>query len=76
MNVSNVQLSDEGWYCCVVTNDYGSVEECAWLEVNSKQFSLLMYYTYYIVYSYCKHYLSPIIQYIQSNGRGIECIKM
>ena len=36
LNISNVQPLDEGWYCCVATNDYGSVEECAWLEVNSE----------------------------------------
>ena len=36
LNISNVQPSDEGWYCCVATNDYGSVEECAYLEVNSE----------------------------------------
>ena len=36
LSISNVQLSDEGLYCCVATNDYGSVEECAWLEVNSE----------------------------------------
>jgi len=33
--VQNVQPSDEGWYCCVVTNEAGSTTECAWLEVNS-----------------------------------------
>jgi len=33
--VHNVQLSDEGWYCCVATNEGGSTEDCAWLEVNS-----------------------------------------
>ena len=34
--VYNVQPSDEGWYCCVATNEAGSKVECAWLEVNSK----------------------------------------
>jgi len=34
--VQNVQLSDEGWYCCVATNERGSTTDCAWLEVNSK----------------------------------------
>ena len=34
--VQNVQLSDEGWYCCVATNEAGSTVNCAWLEVNSK----------------------------------------
>ena len=34
--VSNVQPSDEGWYCCVATNQGGSRTDCAWLEVNSK----------------------------------------
>ena len=34
--VYNVQPSDEGLYCCVATNDAGSTDNCAWLEVNSK----------------------------------------
>ena len=34
--VHNVQLSDEGWYCCVATNQGGNRTDCAWLEVNSK----------------------------------------
>ena len=33
--VQNVQPSDEGWYCCVATNEAGSTTECSWLEVNS-----------------------------------------
>ena len=31
--VPNVQLSDEGWYCCVATNEAGSTTKCTWLEV-------------------------------------------
>ena len=31
----NVQLSDEGWYCCVATNEAGSTTKCTWLEVYS-----------------------------------------
>ena len=34
--VHNVQPSDEGWYCCVATNEGGSRTDCAWLKVNSK----------------------------------------
>ena len=34
--MNNVQPSDEGWYCCVATNQVGSTTSCAWLEVNSK----------------------------------------
>ena len=34
--ISSVQSSDEGWYCCLATNERGTVKECAWLEVNSK----------------------------------------
>ena len=34
--ISNVQPSNEGWYCCLATNERGMVKECAWLEVNSK----------------------------------------
>ena len=35
INMTN-ETEHEGWYCCVVTNECGDVEECAWLEVNSK----------------------------------------
>ena len=36
LTIPNVQPSDEGWYCCLATNERGTVKECAWLEVNSK----------------------------------------
>ena len=36
LTMMNVKESDEGWYCCVVTNECGNVQECAWLEVDSK----------------------------------------
>ena len=36
LTISNVQLSDEGWYCCLATNECGTTEKCVWLEVNSK----------------------------------------
>ena len=32
--VQNGQPSDEGWYCCVATNEAGNTIECAWLEIN------------------------------------------
>jgi len=35
-SIGNTQPSHEGWYCCVATNECGDVEECAWLEVDSK----------------------------------------
>ena len=34
--ISSVQPSDEGWYCCLATNERGTVEECGWLEIDSK----------------------------------------
>jgi len=34
--IPKVELSDEGWYCCVATNDNGHTEKCVWLEVDSK----------------------------------------
>ena len=34
--ITSVQPSNEGWYCCLATNERGTVKECAWLEVNSK----------------------------------------
>ena len=36
LTMRNVQPSDEGWYCCVATNEGGNTRNCAWLEVNSK----------------------------------------
>ena len=38
LQISNIQPSDEGEYCCVATNECasGSVSECAWLTVISK----------------------------------------
>ena len=36
LSVDNVQPSDEGWYCCIATNEANSTVDCAWLEVNSK----------------------------------------
>ena len=36
LTIPNVQLSDEGWYCCLATNECGTTEKCVWLEVNSK----------------------------------------
>ena len=36
LTIPNMQLSDEGWYCCLATNECGTTEKCVWLEVNSK----------------------------------------
>ena len=36
LTIPNLQLSDEGWYCCVATNTNGNSEQCVWLEVDSK----------------------------------------
>ena len=36
LTIPNVQLSDEGWYCCLATNECGTTKKCAWLEVKSK----------------------------------------
>ena len=33
--LSDVQTSDEGWYCCTATNEAGSIINCLWLEVYS-----------------------------------------
>ena len=43
--INETQPSDEGWYCCVATNECGDVEECAWLEVDSE----LLYFQLNIV---------------------------
>ena len=36
ISISNVQVMDEGPYCCVVSNECGNITKCAWLEVDSK----------------------------------------
>ena len=40
LNISKTNVSHEGWYCCVVTNECGDVKECSWLEVNSELLSV------------------------------------
>ena len=36
LQILNVQVMDEGLYCCEASNECGSNKECAWLEVDSK----------------------------------------
>ena len=36
LTVSNVQPSDEAFYCCLAINECGITRRCAWLEVKSK----------------------------------------
>ena len=36
LSINETSVTHEGWYCCVVTNECGNVEECVWLEVNSE----------------------------------------
>ena len=42
ISISNVQVMDEGPYCCVVSNECGNITECAWLEVDSKYSVLII----------------------------------
>ena len=42
LGINKTGVAHEGWYCCVVTNECGDVEECAWLEVDSKLLSVAM----------------------------------
>ena len=46
LTIPNVQLSDEGWYCCLATNECGTTEKCVWIDVNSK-FCRCLYITSY-----------------------------
>jgi len=36
LTIRKTRPSDEGWYCCVATNECGYVEECTWLEIDSE----------------------------------------
>ena len=40
--ISNPQMSDEGEYCCIAQNQYGTTTKCAWLNVNSKSSMVLV----------------------------------
>ena len=41
LTIPHVQLSDEGWYCCLATNECETTEKCVWIEVNSKFYRCL-----------------------------------
>ena len=43
LEISNTEPSDEGWYCCIATNEGGNKTDCAWLEVNSKLHYVLVF---------------------------------
>ena len=36
LSISNVQVMDEGPYCCTASNECGNITTCAWLEVDGK----------------------------------------
>ena len=36
LKILNVQVIDEGLYCCEASNEYGTNKTCAWLEIDSK----------------------------------------
>ena len=40
--ITNEQLVDNGWYCCVAINQQNATKDCAWLEVNGMFTHLLM----------------------------------
>jgi len=47
LTISDVSLSDEGEYCCIATNECGSVMKCAWLNIYSKStFVPHLYYSH------------------------------
>ena len=50
LHINKTGVTHEGWYCCVVANECGDAEECAWLEVDSMLLSIAisMYATSYV----------------------------
>ena len=56
LKILNVQVIDEGLYCCEASNECGSIKKCAWLEVDSKL---------YLYKCTCTHFVlciaSPVI---------------
>ena len=47
-SINKTGVTYEGWYCCVVTNECGDAEECAWLEVNSESLLVTSYVHIYL----------------------------
>ena len=69
LKIHKVKLSDEGWYCCMATNDGGYTEKCIWLEVDSKLklntyiFGSIMWL---FTFSYSNYYSIAKVNYSQS----------
>ena len=58
LQILNVQVMDEGLYCCEASNECGSSKKCAWLEVDSKLYSISLVtyiHTYIYIYIYKEH---------------------
>ena len=36
LTIANVHVQDEGYYCCIASNECGKSKECAWLEIDGK----------------------------------------
>ena len=56
LTIPNVSPLDEGEYCCIATNECGSVTKCAWLNVYSKQ--IIVHYIYIILTNYIQLFLT------------------
>ena len=41
LTIANVHVKDEGYYCCIASNECGKSKECAWLEIDSKLYHLI-----------------------------------
>ena len=54
LQILNVQVMDEGLYCCKATNECGSNKECAWLEVDSKLDGSSYMWMTYVCY-FCRY---------------------
>ena len=61
LKIVNAQVIDEGWYCCVASNDCGNIRECAWLEVDSKLY--IQVFHWYSSSLYVVNYMYVAISY-------------
>ena len=66
LTVYNVQLSNEGSYCCLAINECGVTRSCAWLEVKSKLLSIHLQLSIILLCSSSTYSQATIICFRQS----------
>ena len=73
LSVSNVQVMDEGYYCCVASNECGDIKRCAWLEVDSELYIIIIAVAIYLICSHIHFLLARATITIQPKSIALKC---